>query len=42
MPDIHLSVQDQQVLRRLLLLEPVPGQPLPSAEFLAGVNALVP
>ena len=41
MPDVHLSEQDQQVLRSLLLLEPVPGQPLPDQTMFETLNRLV-
>ena len=42
MPELRLTESEQSGLRALLAAEPVPGQPLPGAEILERLNALVP
>ena len=42
MADVRLSEQDQRVLHRLLSMEPVPGEPLPSQQAFEMLNRLVP
>jgi hypothetical protein len=41
MPDVRLSESDQRVLRCLLSLEVVPGEPLPSQQVSESLNRLV-
>ncbi|MGI8645742.1 MAG: response regulator transcription factor [Nocardioides sp.] len=42
MPELVLSDVEQKALRALMSAEPLPGQPIPSVEFLENVERLVP